>query len=130
MTTTKSPVYVFEGSVAVCEHDYCNLCEDDPMEDLDRILTKSTRMHFVLTYPFDKPFAGVITGEITLRRVIDAIRAGFQTMYAGTTERDIPNLCNKDVTGPYGQAFHEIGDLVIERIHLCSDDSFSIFIGS
>ena len=39
-------------------------------------------------------------------------------------------LYNKDVTGPYGRAFHIMDDLVIEGIDLCGDDFLSITIGS
>ena len=51
-------------------------------------------------------------------------------MYEGSTEREVPGLMNKDVTGKYGRAFHVISDLVIERIELCADNSLSISIGS
>jgi hypothetical protein len=51
-------------------------------------------------------------------------------MYEGTTQRDIPKMVNKDVTGPYGRAFHVIRDLVIESIDLCDDTWLDISIGS
>jgi hypothetical protein len=51
-------------------------------------------------------------------------------MYEGTTQRDIPNMSNKDVTGPYGRASHVIGDLVIEHIDLCDGRWLDISIGS
>ena len=103
---------------------------DEPIEGLDRVISTSARVRFTLDYPFEKPFAGVVAGKLTLRRTVDAIRAGFREMYEGSTQRDIPGMHNKDVTGRYGRAFHAIGDLVIERIELCADDSLSIFIGS
>lgn len=127
---------VYEGSIAVNASDYIHPVErgddlvDRPIEGLDRIVSKAPRVEFVLDYPFEKPFRGVVTGEITLRRTIDAVRAGFRTMYEGTTQRDIPGMYNKDVTGPYGRAFHVIDDLVIEGIDLCGDDVFAISIGS
>lgn len=130
------PTVVYEGSIAVNASDYVHPVErgddlvDEPIEGLDRIVSRSTRIDFVLDYPFEKPFRGVVTGEITLRRTIDAIRAGFRTMYEGTTQRDIPGMLNKDVTGPYGRAFHGIDDLVIEKVDLCGDGVFSIAIGS
>jgi hypothetical protein len=130
------PIAVYEGSIAVDRSDYQHPVArgadfvDEPIDGLDRVLSKSTRVRFTLDYPFERPFAGVVTGEITLRRTIDAIRAGFRTMYEGTTQRDIPRMYNKEVTGPYGWAFHVIGDLVIEHIELCADDTLSITIGS
>jgi len=40
-------------------------------------------------------------------------------------------MYNKDVSGPYGRAFHAIGDLVIEGIDLCeADGALDIAIGS
>ena len=98
--------------------------------DLDRVISKAERAPFVLDYPFEKPFTGEVTAPITLRRTVDAIRAGFKKMYENTTERDIPGMANKDVSGAYGRAFHVIGDLVIERIDLCQDGRLEISIGS
>jgi hypothetical protein len=97
---------------------------------LDRVISKAPKIDFTLDYPFEKPFESSITGRITLRRVIDAVRAGFRHMYEGTTQRDIPKLENKDVNGPYGRVFHVIGDLVIESIDLCDDRWLDISIGS
>jgi hypothetical protein len=130
------PTTVYDGSIAVNSSDYLHSVErgedfvDEPIDGLDRVVTKSARVRFTLDYPFERPFDGVVTGEITLRRTIDAIRAGFRQMYVGTTEREIPGMYNKDVNGPYGRAFHAIDDLVIERIDLCADDTFLIGIGS
>jgi hypothetical protein len=129
-------VEVYDGSIPVAASGYLHSVErgddfvDEPIGGLDRLLSKSTRVRFTLDYPFEKPFAGAVTGEITLRRTIDAVRAGFRKMYERTIERDIPGMDNKDVTGPYGRAFHAIDDLVIERIDLCGDESFLITIGS
>lgn len=67
---------------------------------------------------------------MTLRRIIDAIRAGFRKMYEGAEVRDIPGMMNKDVRGAYGNAFHVIGDLVVESIELCDGDRLEISIGS
>lgn len=127
---------VYDGSVTVNGSDYLHAVArgedyvDETIAGLDRVLTKSTRVRFTLDYPFERPFDGVVMGEITLRRTIDAIRSGFRQMYKGTTQSDIPGMHNKDVAGPYGRAFHVIGDLVIERIDLCADDTFLIAIGS
>lgn len=103
---------------------------DEAIPDLDRVISTAPRIEFTLDYPFEKPFTGSITGDITLRRIIDAVRSGFRHMYEGTTQRDIPNMYNKDVNGPYGRAFHVIGDLVIERIDLCDGGRLDILIGS
>jgi hypothetical protein len=130
------PFNVYAGSIAVNARDYVHAVErgsdyvDEAVSDLDKVLTKSKRIRFTLDYPFEKPFAGSVDGQITLRRTIDAIRSGFRTMYEGSTEREIPKMMNKDVSGNYGHAFHAIDDLVIERIDLCADDSLAISIGS
>jgi hypothetical protein len=130
------PILVYDGSIEVNSSDYLHSVArgeefvDEPIDGLDRVISKSTRVRFTLDYPFETPFAGVVAGEITLRRTIDAIRAGFRKMYEGSEQRDIAGMHNKDVTGPYGRAFHVIDDLVIERIDLCADDSLAIFIGS
>jgi hypothetical protein len=132
----KSPIPIFEGSITVNSSDYQHSVArgedfvDEPISGLDRVLSKSAQVRFTLDYPFERPFAGVVTGDITLRRTIDAIRAGFRQMYQGTTQRDIPGTYNKDVMGPYGRAFHVIDDLVIARILLCEDDTFLIVINS
>jgi hypothetical protein len=130
------PTTIYEGSIAVDSNEYVQSVErgddfvDEPIDGLDRVVTKASQVRFTLDYPFERPFEGVVSGEITLRRTIDAIRAGFRQMYVGTTEREVPGMYNKDVTGPYGQAFHVIGDLVIEGIELCGDDRFVIVVGS
>jgi hypothetical protein len=130
------PTVLYEGSIAVNARDYLHPVErgddfiDEPIPALDRVVIASSRVEFTLDYPFEKPFSGVVTGQITLRRIIDGIRAGFRTMYEGTTQRDIPGMMNKDVTGRYGRAFHVIDDLVIEGIDFCADGSLSISIGS
>jgi hypothetical protein len=103
---------------------------DEPVPGLDRVVSKAPQLRFTLDYPFEKPFNGVVTGELTLRRIIDSVRAGYRTMYQGTQEREIPGLMNKDVRGPYGRAFHVIGDLVIEGIQLCDDNRLDLTIGS
>ena len=130
------PIAIYDGSIPVNASEYLHSVArgeefvDEPIADLDRVLSKATRVRFTLDYPFDRPLAGEVMGPITLRRSIDAIRAGFRLMYSGTTERALPGVYNKDVTGAYGRAFHAIGDLVIERIDLCADETFAISIGS
>ncbi|MGE3456887.1 MAG: hypothetical protein AB7O24_17380 [Kofleriaceae bacterium] len=127
---------VYDGSIEVDSTDYLHPVQrgddyvNEAISGLDRVVSKAQRVRFTLDYPFEKPFEGVVTGSITLQRTIDAIRAGLRKMYEGTTQRDIPQMHNKEVVGAYGRAFHVIGDLVIERIELCADDSLSIFIGS
>jgi hypothetical protein len=132
----KGRVSIYEGGVAVDARNYVQTVErgsdwvEEAVPRLDKVISKEPRIEFTLDYPFEKPFTGVVTGEITLRRIIDAVRAGFRHMYEGTSQRDIPNMYNKDVTGPYGRSFHVIGDLVIERIDLCDGGKLDISIGS
>lgn len=102
----------------------------EPVPGLDRLVSSAPGLHFTLDYPFEQPFTGTVTAPLTLRRIIDAVRTGFRTMYQGTTENDIPGLENKDVRGPYGKAFHVIGDLYIEGIQLCGGETLKITIGS
>ena len=135
-TTCGQPVALYSGSIAVDASDYLHPVArgddyiDQPIEELDRVVSPAARVHFTLDYPFERPFEGVVTGEITLRRIIDAIRAGFRKMYEGAIERDIPGMLNKNVAGSYGNSFHAIGDLVIEDIELCADASLEVSIGS
>jgi hypothetical protein len=134
--TCAHPIALFDGSISVdakgYQHGFMRGEEyvEEELGDLDRLVTKATRVHFTLDYPFEKPFTGEVTGKVTLRRIIDAIRAGFVEMYKSADVRDIPGMMNKDVKGPYGNAFHDIGDLVIEGIDLCDGDSLEISIGS
>lgn len=135
-TDCKGRVTIFEGSIDVDASNYVQPIArgDDWVEgaipDLDRVISTAPRLDFTLDYPFEKPFTSSITGDITLRRIIDAVRSGFRHMYEGTTQRDIPKMYNKDVMGPYGRAFHVIGDLVIESIDLCDGGRLDISIGS
>ncbi len=134
----KQRITIYDGSIAVDARDYVHpvahgdAWTEDAISDaeLDRVVATAPRIDFTLDYPFDTSFTSSITGELTLRRTIDAVRRAFRHMYEGTTERDIPNLYNKDVTGPYGRAFHAIGDLVIERIDLCDGRRLDVSIGS
>jgi hypothetical protein len=134
--TCNDRVSIYKGSIDVDTPDYVQhvMRGDDVVEEviagLDHVVSKAPRIDFTLDYPFEKPFTGSVTGEITLRGVIDAVRSGFRHMYGGTTQRDIPNMENKSVTGPYGSAFHVIGDLVIERIDLCDGRWLELAIGS
>ena len=132
----KERVSIYEGSIEVDARSYMQTVavgsnvEDEAIPGLDIVLAKDRRIDFTLDYPFEKPFAGSVTGEITLRRIIDAVRAGFRHMYEGTSQRAIPHMANKDVTGSYGRSFHVIGDLVIESIDLCDGVRLDISIGS
>lgn len=108
----KGRVPVYEGSIDVDASNYVqpiahgDAWVDEAIPDLDHVISTAPRIEFTLDYPFEKPFTGSITGDITLRRIIDAVRSGFRHMYEGTTQHDIPKMYNKDVTGPYGRAFH------------------------
>lgn len=68
---------------------------DEPIDGLDRVYSKSMQVRCTLDYSFERPFDGVVTGDITLRRTIDAIRPGFWKMYEGSTQRDLPGVHNK-----------------------------------
>jgi hypothetical protein len=103
---------------------------DETIPNLDRVISKAPKLDFTLDYPFEKPFKGSVSSPLTLRRIIDAVRAGFRHMYEGTTQRDIPHMVNKDVSGAYGKAFHAITDLVIENIQICGGTRLDIGIGS
>lgn len=125
------------GGVSVARRDYVHLKkrgDDDYVEEqvsaLDDVITLERKITFTLDYPFEREFAGTVEGQITLRRIVDAIRAGFDSMYANTTQEDLAQLTNKRVTGPYGTAFHVIGDLYIEGIALRDDGALEIDIGS
>ncbi len=121
----RGAVTMHSGSIQVDANDYGDA------SGLDRVhSSKAEKVSFTLDYPFEKPFAGTVTAPITLRRSVDAIRAGFRKMYDGAAIRDIPGMHNKEVTGPYGQSFHAIGDLVIEGVELCDDGRLQIAIGS
>jgi hypothetical protein len=125
---------VFEGAIQVAASDYTQLSEDGASDveigGLDDRLTHLTRLHFTLDYPFDGVYEGTVSGPrgVTLRQIIDAVRAGYRTMYEGTTQQDIPDLQNKLVLGTYGEAVHVIDDLVIESIEL-DEDAATVEIG-
>lgn len=128
---------IYEGGIQVSGDDYTHYVPDADdereIEGLDEIVSRRPIVGFTLDYPFDRPYDGRVVGDagITLRQIIDAIRGGFRVMYRGATEEEIPNLDNKHVTGDYGEAFHEIGDLAIERIDLVEDGArLDVFIGS
>ncbi|GAC1341980.1 MAG: hypothetical protein NVSMB23_14210 [Myxococcales bacterium] len=130
------PVSIYRGVINIDATDYLHTVKKGgdyvkaPIDGLDRMVSSAPRGRFWLDYPFEKPFAGVVEGKVTLRAVIDAIRAGFRKMYEGVVIRDIPGMGNKNVTGPYGKSFHVISDLVIESIDLCDGDILAIYIGS
>lgn len=130
---------LYDGALPVDADDYVHdVMEGDEHSEaevsgLDDIVTPLTQLQFTLDYPFEKPFTGEVRADdgITLRQIIDAIRAGFRAMYINATSQDIPNLDNKLVDGEYGRGLHAIGDLVIESIGLDDDTGvLEILIGS
>ena len=128
-------VSLYAGAIDVAARDYTHFRGESEVKEkipaLGKVVSKSARLRFTLEYPFEKPFEGEVTAPITLRKIIDAVRAGFRKMYEGTRQQDIPGMYNKDVQGPYGRAFHAIDDLVIEAIVLCeSAGTLEIDIGS
>ena len=108
--------------------------EEVEIEGLDELVTDIPVLELTLDYPFDRPYTKRIVGDggVTLRQVIDAIRTGFRTMYRGAAHSPIAALPgNERVEGDYGEAFHAIGDLVIECIVLHEEERrLEIFIGS
>ncbi len=129
-------VTLYTGSIEVDSTEHQHTVERGgdsvaaPIDGLDTVVSTAPELRFTLDYPFERPFAGTVKGPLTLRRIIDAVRAGFRKMYEGAAQRDIPGMYNKDVRGRYGRAFHVISDLVIESIELCGDGSLEIGIGS
>jgi hypothetical protein len=131
---------LYEGSITVASTAYTHYAgeddEDDEevqIEDLDVVVSRSESLSFTLDYPFDEPYEGQVTGSggITLRKIIDAVRAGFRVMYEGASHAPIAGLVNEDVRGAYGTAVHGIQDLVIEDITLLEDEGqIEIGIGS
>lgn len=125
---------IFSGCLGVADKDYTQFTEDDNEEiipGLDKPLEYTGTLSFQLKYPFEQPFEGTVKAKATLRNVIDAIRAGYRTMYRGTTNKAMKNLINQEVQGKYGTAYHEMGDLVIERIELdIETGELNIYIGS
>lgn len=130
---------IYSGAISVdateyrhrAAHDGQNAMEELP--GLDDVFSRNERVTFALEYPFEngrERYTGEVTAPVTLRRTIDAIRAGFRTMYAASSIEAIESVDNRRVTGPYGEGFHDIGDLVIERIDLCRDGTLLLFIGS
>jgi hypothetical protein len=103
---------------------------DEPIQGLDVVVERARVFRFTLDYPFEKPFEGTIQGDLTLRKAISAIRAGFRAMYGASTVTPIPGMLNKQATGAYGEAFHDIDDLVIEGLELCDDHTLRVSIGS
>ena len=118
---------IFDGSLEVNGDGY------EDVEDLDERVSTAPILRFTLDYPFEREYHGQVITDAgaSLRQIIDAIRAGFRTMYRGTTTEDIPNLDNKRVRGDFGQAYHVIGDLVIEAISIDDETgTLDISIGS
>ncbi len=94
---------ILEVPLRVDSADFVHL--DVPLTELDEVITDEPELKFTLLYPFDKPYAGTIQtgGGATRRQILDAIRAGFRTMYEG---------------GAYGRAHQEIDHMFIDRVEL------------
>ncbi len=86
---------IYVGGIAVAGGDYTNSPGTDPggdavpIDGLDALVTRRHRLDFVLDYPFERPYEGHVIGDagITLRQIIDAVRAGYRTMYRGAPRR-------------------------------------------
>lgn len=127
---------LFEGALEVNGSTYVQTVlrdgvpVDEPIARLDEVVSTSRPVQLHIDYPFERRFTVTLEGELTLRRAIDGIRGGLRKMYADSQVEDLPGIENKHVTGPWGESFHDISDLVIESIDLCRDDSLLLFIGS
>ncbi|MBZ0232409.1 MAG: hypothetical protein K8M05_08655 [Deltaproteobacteria bacterium] len=130
---------IFDGQIAVADAEYIHGIEvegDDvetELDDLDERVTDRPALQLTLDYPFEKPFHGEVRGEdgVTLRQIIDAIRAAYRTMYEGAVAEPMADLDNMRVRGPYGEALHVIDDLVIESIVLDDEGGrLQVFVGS
>jgi hypothetical protein len=108
---------ILEVPLRVDSSDFLHL--DVPIADLDEVVTSERELRFTLDYPFEKPYAGTIktASGATRRQVIEAIRAGFRTMYAATTAAG----------GPYGRAHQQLDHLFVDRIAL-DDDVLEILV--
>lgn len=95
---------ILDQPLRVDSREYLHLGE--PIGALDEVVSSAASLTFTLEYPFDKPYAGMVAGArgITRRAVIDAIRAGFQTMYGADRA--------------YGRAHQALDHLFIDRVVL------------
>ena len=102
---------ILEVPLRVDSADFLHL--DVPLTDLDEVISDEAELKFTLLYPFEKPYTGTIQsgGGATRRQILEAIRAGFRTMYAGTTAEG----------GTYGRAHQQLDRLFIDRIALEGD---------
>ncbi len=105
------PRVIFETPWRVDSVDFLHL--GAPLANIDEIVATEPALRFTLDYPFEKPYAGVIStaAGASLRQILDAIRAGFRAMYAATSPEG----------GPYGRAHQAFDHLFIDRIELVDD---------
>jgi hypothetical protein len=101
---------ILDVPLRVDSADFVHL--DAPLTGLDEVVTDETELTFTLLYPFEKPYAGTIHTGATRRQILDAIRTGFRTMYAGTTADG----------GAYGRAHQELDHLFIDRVVLADGE--------
>lgn len=129
---------LYRGGVLVASPDYRHHAHvggryaEIEIEGLDEVVARAP-LTFTIDYPFDELYEGTIDGadELTLRQIIDAVRAGYRSIYEAAVVKEHPKLANSMVTGRYGRAFHDIEDLVIERISLDEKRRhISLWIGS
>jgi hypothetical protein len=120
---------ILDAQIEAAKASYVYLADDDEgrivevaLENLDTPVTSRAVLTFQLRYPFEKPFDGAVHGDrdggVTLRQIIDAIRAGFQSMYRDTSVEPMEKLYNVNVRGPHGRAHHAIEHLAIGPIEL------------
>lgn len=121
---------VFDGCIEVATGEPT---DDDAPADLDQPFTRLTELRFTLDYPFESPLDCKVQNPsgISVRDVVAAVQAGYRRMYAGATEEPISGLANVRVTGDFGEALHDMTDLVIEGISVDEDEAtLTIDIGS
>lgn len=107
-------------ALLVAREDFTRVWPQEPYPEalLDTVVITDREVQLTLDYPFERPRVTLLHSDagFTLRQLIIAIRDGYQAMYRDTAPTRLPGLLNQKLTGPYGDAYHAIGDLVIERI--------------
>lgn len=97
---------ILEQPLRVDSPEYLHLGE--PITGLDEVVSSHGELAFSIEYPFDKPLARTVSGPLTRRAIIDAIRAAIRAMYAAD--------------GTYGRAHQQLDHLFIDRIVLDGHD--------
>ncbi len=99
---------------------------DEPLHELDG----KSAVDIQYDYPLSGKFVLSIdhpTGktEWTRRELFLAIKSGYERIYAEEEDADLT-----DEAGPYGIWGHDIGDLVVEMVHIKPNAPIKLSIGS